>query len=134
MSKTRIAFVIDTIETDTAGTQRQLLETIRRLDKSRFQPELVCLWESEWMKRNSLPCDASVIGFRGFVKRDSMRMFRKFGRLIDEKGIHIVQTFFEDSIFYTYFGSRFAKTRPKYISSRRDIGLGAANRPWYHRF
>jgi glycosyltransferase involved in cell wall biosynthesis len=133
MSKTKIAFLIDTIETDAAGTQRQLLETIRRLDKSRFCPELVCLRESEWMKNNPLPCDVSIIGFRGFMKPDCLRMCRRFGRLIDSKGFHIVQTFFEDSIFFAYFSSYFAKTRPKYISSRRDIGLGAANRPWYHR-
>jgi glycosyltransferase involved in cell wall biosynthesis len=133
MSKTKIAFLIDTIETDAAGTQRQLLETIRRLDKSRFCPELVCLRESEWMKDNPLPCDVSIIGFRGFMKPDCLRMFRRFGRLIDSKGFHIVQTFFEDSIFFAYFSSYLAKTRPKYISSRRDIGLGAANRPWYHR-
>jgi glycosyltransferase involved in cell wall biosynthesis len=132
MSKTKIAFVIDTIETDAAGTQRQLLETIRRLDKSRFHAELISLWESEWLKSNSLPCECNIIGFRGFMKSDCVRMFRKFGRLIDERGIRIIQTFFEDSIFFVYFGSYFAKTRPILISSRRDIGLGAGNRPWYH--
>jgi L-malate glycosyltransferase len=133
MSKTKLAFLIDTIETDAAGTQKQLLETIARLDRSRFQPELICLWESKWMENNRLPCDVSVLGFRGFVKSDCVSMFRKFGRLIDSKRVHIVQTFFEDSIFFAYFASYFAKTRPKYISSRRDIGLGAENRPWYHR-
>ncbi len=40
-----IAYLIDTIATDTAGTQKQLLETIRRLDGTGMRPLLICLWE-----------------------------------------------------------------------------------------
>ena len=132
MNKIRIAFLIDTIETNTAGTQKQLIETISRLDRTHFQPELICLWQSKWMQSNSLPCDVTVLNFRGFLKRDCLSTFCKFGRLLDEKQFDIVQTFFEDSIFFTYFSSFLAKNRPVLISSRRDIGLGAGNQPWYH--
>jgi len=132
MRKTRIAYLIDTIETDSAGTQKQLIEMISRLYKSRFVPELICLRRSEWMENNSLPCNVTVMDFRGFLKSDCISRFQRFGRLIDERRFNIVHTFFEDSIFFAFIGSFFAKTRPRLISSRRDIGLGAGNQPWYH--
>ena len=84
------------------------------------------------MKSNSLPCMVRVIGFRGFLKVACISCFRKFGRLVDSNRFDIVHTFFEDSIFFAYFGSYFARSRPRFISSRRDIGLGAGNHPWYH--
>jgi len=132
MEKTKLAYVIDTIETDAAGTQKQLIETIKRLDKSRFIPELICLRQSEWMENNSLPCNVSVMNFHGFLKTDCISIFRTFGRLIDNNRFNIVHTFFEDSTVFAFLGSYFARTRPMFISSRRDIGLGAGNHPWYH--
>ena len=63
----KIAFLIDTIAMDTAGTQKQLLETIRRLDKAEFRSHLVCLYESVWMQRNPLPCPCTCLGYEGFL-------------------------------------------------------------------
>jgi hypothetical protein len=45
-----IIYLIDTMACDTQGTQKQLLETIRRLDRAAWSPHLVCLWESPWMR------------------------------------------------------------------------------------
>jgi len=43
----KIAFIIDTIETPSAGTEKQLLLLLNGLDKSRFKPYLICLHDSE---------------------------------------------------------------------------------------
>jgi glycosyltransferase involved in cell wall biosynthesis len=128
----RIAYFIDTIATDAAGTQKQLLETIKRLDRSEFDPELICLWESPWMTANSLPCRCTVLGYRGFLKANLPSVVRRLAALIDEHGIQLIQTFFEDSIFLAALGAAFAHSSPVLLSSRRDIGLGKGNRPWYH--
>lgn len=128
----RIAFLIDTISTDTAGTQKQLLELIRRLDRSQFDPQLICLWESPWMTANALPCPCTVLGYRGFIKASFPGVIRRLARHMTQQRIDIVQTFFEDSIFVAWMATQLARPRPVLLSSRRDIGLGLENQPWYH--
>jgi glycosyltransferase involved in cell wall biosynthesis len=129
----KIGYLIDTIATGAAGTQKQLLETIRRLDKREFAPELICLWESPWMRENPLPCPLTVLGYRGFLKVNFPSVVRRLAAVIDAHGIDVIQTFFEDSIFVAALGAAHARTSPVLLSSRRDIGLGAGRQPWYHR-
>lgn len=130
----KIGYLIDTIESDTAGTQKQLLEVIGRLDRSIFEPCLICLRESIWMKNNDdLPCDAYILGYKGILKPNLTIVINRLSALMDRIRIEILQTFFEDSIFVGWLGVLFSRCKPALLSSRRDIGLGNA-RPWYHRF
>lgn len=126
----RIGFLIDTISTDTAGTQKQVLELIRRLDREHFEPRLICLWESPWMTMNALPCRCTVLGYRGFIKASFPSVVRRLSRILEQ--VDILQTFFEDSIFVAWLAAALARPRPVLLSSRRDIGLGPKNQPWYH--
>jgi glycosyltransferase involved in cell wall biosynthesis len=128
----KIAYLIDTITCDTAGTQKQLLETIRRLNRAEFEPRLICLWESPWMTNHPLPCHCTVLGYRGLLKVGFPRVVRQLANLISRDRIDIVQTFFEDSIFVAWLSALLARPRPVLLSSRRDIGLGSHNQPWYH--
>ncbi len=128
----RIAFLIDTITCDTAGTQRQLLETIRRLDRATFSPQLICLYSSPWMQQNELPCPVTVLGYRGFLKPNFPKVLLALRRLVWQQPIHLLQTFFEDSIFVAFLATLgLGRSRCRLLSSRRDMGLGR-NRPWYH--
>jgi glycosyltransferase involved in cell wall biosynthesis len=56
---------------------------------------------------------------------------KRFLGLLRQKRFHIIQTFFEDSIFVCYFGGLLSPTKPLLLSSRRDVGLGS-DEPWYH--
>ena len=131
MNKISIAHIIDTIETDTAGTQKQLIEIIKRLDKNKFDSYLICLWESAWMRVNKLPCDTVVLGYKGFLKANFLKVVRRLSQVLGDKKIDIIQTYFEDSIFVSYLGAMVSKRKPVLLTSRRDIGLGSG-RPWYH--
>lgn len=133
MKPLRIAYVIDTLACDTAGTQKQLLESIRRLDRSRFSPILICLWESEWMRTAVLPCEVHVLGHTGFLKPGLGRVVREFRRLVRECEVDLIHTYFDESIVVTWLATRAMRRRPVLISSRRDMGLGTSNQPWYHR-
>jgi glycosyltransferase involved in cell wall biosynthesis len=128
-----VLFLIDTITTDTAGTQKQLLETIRRLSGGTVRPQLACLYESSWMARNTLPCPCTVLGYRGLLKANLPAVLGRLAALVRRERIDIIQTFFEDSIFVAWLATRLRRRQPLLISSRRDIGLGAGNQPWYHR-
>src|SRR3569833_2430533 len=111
-----IAFVIDTIATDTAGTQKQLLETIRRLHRADFSPRLICLWESPWMRANTLPCPCTVLGYRGFLKPDYPAVIRRLAALIRSERLDLLQTFFGDSIFVAKHNTTQTKTQPVLVS------------------
>jgi len=127
-----VAYIIDTISCDTAGTQKQLLETIKRIDSGSFCVHLVCLWQSEWMIKNILPCPCTVLGYKGFLKFNFFAVIARLRKFYREQNIKIVQTFFEDSIFVAYLSALPVRPRPVLISSRRDMGLGENNQPWYH--
>jgi len=129
----KIAYIIDTIESDTAGTQKQLLETIRRLDRTEFDPSVICLWRSPWMQSNPLPCNCTVLGYKGFLKINFPFVVRRLARLLSDEKIDIAQTFFEDSIFVVWLAAALSSRRPVLLSSRRDMGLGVQNQPWYHQ-
>lgn len=129
----RVAYVIDTMSCDTAGTQKQLLQTIQRLDRARFDPILVCLWSSAWMETAKLPCETFVLGHRGFLKPGFPAVVRRLGALLDDRRIDLVQVFFDEAIFVTWLGALLSRRRPVLVSSRRDMGLGSGNQPWYHR-
>lgn len=127
----RIGFIIDTMSCDTAGTQKQLIEIVDRLDRNRFEPHLICLWHSPWMAGGSLRCPVHVLGYRGYIKRDSARALRRLVDLLESTRFHLVQTFFMESIFAACLGVMFSRHKPVLLSSRRDIGLGPGV-PWYH--
>jgi glycosyltransferase involved in cell wall biosynthesis len=128
----KIAFLIDTIYCDTSGTEKQLIGIITRINRKQFQPLIICLRESDWMKNNQLPCKHLVLGYRGFISLNFIRVVRELAKIIDREKIDIVQTFFEDSIFVGFLGKLLIKKKIIMISSRRDIGLGRVNQPWYH--
>ncbi len=127
----KIAYLIDTISSDLAGTEKQLLEIIRRLDKDVFEPHLICLYSSEWLEENTLPCSLHVLGYNGLTKIGIFKVIRELKNIINEQHINIVQTFFVDSIFVGYLAAIFGDFKPVLLSSRGDIGLGQDDL-WYH--
>ncbi len=128
-----IAYLIDTISTDTAGTQKQLLQLIQKLDRKRYHPFLICLKESKWMQENPIPCKHISLAYNGFISLSFPLVVRRLIKFLTAKNICIVQTFFEDSIFVGLIGANLAKFKPLLLSSRRDMGLGLQGQPWYHR-
>lgn len=117
----RIAFVINTIATPGAGTEKQLLLLMKHLDRSQFQPHLVCLQDSEWLKGQSF--DFPVIKYNAL----SVTSFpfwtgvRRFAAWCKEQEIDIVQTHFFDATLFGTVGAHFAE-RPLVVSTRRNIG------------
>lgn len=130
-AKIRVAYLIDTVASAAAGTEAQLLETIRRLDRERFEPLLICLRGSPWLASNGFPCPIEVLDYTGFLKPGFPRVVLRLRSLLRSRGIQVLQTFFEDPIFVAFFAAGFSRTRPVLVSSRRDIGLGDGT-PWYH--
>ena len=129
--KIKIAYLIDTISSDKAGTEKQLLNLIERLDRGLFRVTLVCLHESTWLTRNDLPCELIILGYKGFLKPNFPSVLWRYLCLLKERRFDIVQTFFEDSMFVGCLGKFFSSVQHALIVSRRDLGLGS-DEPNYH--
>jgi len=131
MEPIRIAYLIDSIETEAGGTEKQLLGTLKRLDRDRFRPYLLCLHDSEWLGRFASPWDTRVLDYRGLLKPGVVRTVRQLAAFLRAERIDVLQTFFLDPIFVALLATRMVRPRPVLITSRRDLGL--TQEPWYHK-
>ncbi|QJT07955.1 glycosyltransferase [Oceanidesulfovibrio marinus] len=116
-----IAFVIDTIESATAGTERQLLHLLERLDRTRFAPVLCVLRPSDWIEQSVLPCPVYNVSIRGFKHPASIAGIGKFSGFLRGRRIDVVQTHFRDSTIASVCASRLAGKVPV-IATRRNQG------------
>lgn len=133
----KIAFVIDTIESPTAGTEKQLLMLIKHLDRSRFQPYLCVLRVSEWLRQNFTECELVDVGVPSFAKPSSYLNVLKFAGVLKKQKIDIVQTHFVEGNKVGVLSAKLAGVLT-IVSTRRNQGywhnrleivmLGALNR------
>jgi len=117
----RVAFIIDSIESPTAGTEKQLLMLIRHLDRTRFAPVLFVLRTSDWLKNEFNLCPLEVINFRSFFRLSSYREFFRFVRMLRQQRFDCLQTHFVEANILGIIAAKMAGT-PFVISSRRDQG------------
>ena len=129
--KLRIALLIDTIDSDKGGTEKQVLNIIRRIDRNQFEMKLVCLYESAWMHTNALPCEVISLYYKGFLKPSSLLVLKRYLRLLSGRKFDVVQTFFEDSMIVGCLGKALSRRRHALVVSRRDLGMGR-DEPAYH--
>ena len=124
---TRIAYVIDRLYGPHGGTERQLLILLKELDRSRFQPYLVCLHDTQWLRGRTL--DHPMITYnvrRTFGVKFFLALVR-FVRFCRRENIDIVQTFFSEANLFGVLGARLAG-RSAIIASRRNVGHSISRR------
>ncbi|WP_319583454.1 glycosyltransferase [uncultured Pseudodesulfovibrio sp.] len=116
----RIAFVIDYIESPTAGTEKQLNTILDNLDTEVFHPCLCILRESEWSrsqyKGEIHHADVPSVSSLSFVPR-----LLGLARYLRENRFDIVHTFHRDGDLFGTIAARIAGI-PVVIGSRRDQG------------
>lgn len=117
----KIAFVIDKIESPTAGTEKQLLQLIKYLDRNRFQPVLCVLENTEWLEKTFKDCPVFVVGIESFKKLDSWFSIYRFSKYLKKENVEVVQTYFFDANIVGVVAGLFAGVR-KIIGSRRNQG------------
>lgn len=116
-------YLIDQYITPQAGTEKQLLQLIEHIDRSRYEPSMTVFRSSIYIKQQLFPCPVQVLGI---TKLSSLAIFFKmfhYAFILRRKGYKIVHCFFNDSsmiapLFLKLFGIRV-------LVSRRDMGF------WY---
>ena len=64
----RIAYVVETIETPAAGMEKQLLQLLYSLNRDEFEPTLVCLHDSEWLRSQRLPFRVEILHLTSLLR------------------------------------------------------------------
>jgi len=122
----KIAFVIDTIESPSAGTEKQLLLLIKHLDRSKFLPYLCVLRHSDWLKHNLTGCEVVDVGVTSFYKGSSYLNILKFRTFLKVQKIDIVQTHFTEGNKVGVLAAKLAGVKA-IVSTRRNQGY------WHNR-
>ncbi|MCE1226586.1 MAG: glycosyltransferase [Geobacteraceae bacterium] len=122
--RVKICFVIDLIESPTAGTEKQLLLLLKYLDRSRFEPFLCVLRSTEWIRTNFDLCSLYIIGTESFGSLSGWKAIYKFSQFLKNEKIDIVQTYFKDGGKVGFVAAKLAGVKT-IIGSRRNQGF------WY---
>ena len=116
----RIAFIIDTIASPTAGTEKQLLSLLKELSREQIEPTLCCLYSSEWLEREFKACPLVNLEISSFKDMRLPAKILRFYSFLRSHSIDIVQTQFRDSNYAGIFASKLAGVRA-IISTRRGV-------------
>lgn len=120
--KTKVAFVIDTIESPTAGTERQVLRLIRGLDPDRFAPVLCCLRPSRWVLEEWDGCPVHVVNCLSFKHPRAWLAIGRFAAWLRRERVRAVQTHFRDASIVGLTAAWLARV-PVIVATRRGRPL-----------
>jgi glycosyltransferase involved in cell wall biosynthesis len=124
MDKLRIAFFIDALKSG-AGTENQVLDLLRRLDRQRFETYLFTLREpvSEAVV-SGIPVRCECLGLGRLRSLSALRVFWKLVRTLRRERIDIAMIYFADSQIFVP-PAAFLARHTVCVVNRRDMGY------WY---
>ena len=117
----RIMYVIGSIGHSRAGTERNLLTIIEHLDRTRFEPFLVSLQDSEYIQQGRFSCDTTCLYLCRMFTPTMWRKRKQLAQRMRELGIDVVQTFFVEGHLVGGAAAQMAGVQA-IVSSRRNLG------------
>lgn len=118
MSRLRVLFVID--ELDIGGTEQQLLEIVRRVDRSRFDP-VVCCFRPGAKAREIESLGVQVIHEPKHLTADPGLVVR-LARLMRYGRFDLVQTYLWTANTWARLAARMAGV-PRVVASERNVDI-----------
>lgn len=106
------------------GTERQMIELIRRLDRRRWDVHVACLRSGgAWTSRVAEAAPVTQFPLKSFRHPDTLAQMHAFGHWCRERGILVLQTTDLPSNIFGLAAAAFAQV-PVRIGSRRDVTPG----------
>lgn len=117
----KIMYLLDTFETPRGGTEGQVLQLVKNMDRSRYIPGVALLRSSKFTEQTGFPCQLTVLDITRLASISSVVKLLRFGFFLRREGYRIVHCFFNDvsliaPLFLRMFGLRV-------VVSRRDMGF-----------
>ncbi len=122
-NRVNIAFVIDRMWGSNGGTEGQLLMLLDGLDKTRFGVHLVCLRDTDWLRKSRLNFPVKTLNVKGLLSIGVVGKMLEFRRYCKTHNIQIVQTYFNDGYIFGVLAARLANIK-NIIVCRRNLGPG----------
>jgi glycosyltransferase involved in cell wall biosynthesis len=123
----RVAFLIDTIESPTAGTERQLLLLLEGLDRQAFEPRLCVLRASNWLDSEFRLCPMHVLNISSLKSPVTWWRTVLFTLWLRKEGVDILQTHFTDSTKVGIVSAWLARV-PGIVATRKNQGYWMTKR------
>jgi L-malate glycosyltransferase len=120
--KIAVALLSDTVGLD-AGTERQVVETAKRLDKDRFDVHVVCLEDSPQLRSLPAPSHTAVFPTKSVNSRQGLQQVMAFRKYADAHGIQIAHGYMNKTSLFAVLSS--LGTNRIAITSRLNTGY------WY---
>ncbi len=115
-----VAICIDSVAAD-AGTEKYVVEIVRRLDRARFDLHLCCLEDSPQLKDLASCCSTQVFPARSLYRPNGVWQVRKLRHYFRQHGIEVVHTFMPKATAFGVLAARRSGCRAV-IASRRNMG------------
>jgi glycosyltransferase involved in cell wall biosynthesis len=122
-SPVRIAYLIDVLESFHAGTESQLLELVRGLDRTRFEPMLIVLHPTPLLDAGRIGCPVHVLNIGSLRSPGSWFRLVRLAVFLRRNRVRLVHIFFNDAAVIGPPTSWLGAART--IAARRDMGF------WY---
>lgn len=122
VERIRVCLLSDTVGLD-AGTERQVVETAKRLDKSRFDVHVVCLEDSPQLRGVPPPCQVAVFPASSVNSLQGIKQVLRFRRYLKQHGIKIVHAYMNKTGLFAILSS--LGTDRVVVTSRLNTGY------WY---
>lgn len=119
-NKIRIAFVLDQIDYQMGGTEKQILMILDHIDQSKFDIHLCFFRYNQWISDNSDKYKIFYFDFPSFKRVKSYPSFFKFVKYLKQHQFDILVSFFTDSNKIAVPASRLAGVK-KVVLSRRNF-------------
>lgn len=118
----RVCLLSDTVGLD-AGTERQVVETAKRLDKERFEVHVVCLEDSPQLRNLEGTCHVGLFPTRSANSWSGLVQARRFRQYLRQHRVDIVHAYMNKTAAFAVMSS--LGTDRMVITSRLNTGY------WY---
>jgi len=119
----KIMYLIDEYDGPVGGTEGQLLQIIRHLDRDRYKPAITVLRRSAYIERHQFPCELTVLNIAKILSLESIIKFARYALNLRRENYRLVHCFFSDSSMIAPLV--FKLMGIPVVISRRDMGF------WY---
>ncbi|MPY87935.1 MAG: glycosyltransferase [Luteitalea sp.] len=120
----KIVYLMDCYRGPHAGTEAQLLQLLKGLDRTRFEPSLIVFRPTPFVQAaDALPCPVSILGIQRLASPRTWTRLLAFARELKRSGVRLVHIFFNDASTIAPPFCRLGGART--VVGRRDMGF------WY---